>query len=81
MVANAFWCVSHTMARLLSTESLFFLLQGVLLLEEWEPPGQGCAVAPRVWSSSLHGWSGTEAIISSNMAGSPGGDPGSLCSL
>ena len=32
--ANTFWCGSRTMAKLLSTESLFFLL----LLEEWEPP-------------------------------------------
>ena len=39
MAANAFWCASHTVAKLLSTESLFFLLQAVLLLEEWEPPG------------------------------------------
>ena len=38
-VANAFWCASCTMVRLLSIESLFFLLWRVLLLEEWEPPG------------------------------------------
>ena len=38
MVASTFWWASHTVARLLSTESLL-LLQGVLLLEEWEPPG------------------------------------------
>ena len=35
----------------------------------------------RGWSFSLCGWSGTKAIISSHMAGSPGGEPGSLCSL
>ena len=28
MAANAFWCASHTMAKLLSTESLLFLLWG-----------------------------------------------------
>ena len=37
-VANAFWCASCTVARLLSTESSFLLLWGALLLEEWEPP-------------------------------------------
>ena len=38
-VANAFWCASCTMAKLLSTELSFFLLWRALLLEEWEPPG------------------------------------------
>ena len=81
-VANSFWWAVRTMARLRTTELSFLLLWRVLLLEEWEPPGWGCTAASGVLSSSsLFGWSGTEAITSLSMAGSPGGDPGSLCNL
>ena len=33
-------------------ELLFLLLWGVLLLEEWEPSGQGYTVATEAFSSS-----------------------------
>ena len=79
--ASTFWWAVHTMARLCSMESLFLLLWGALLPEEWEPPGWGCAAASGVFSSSHLGLSGREAITSSSKAGSPGGDPGSLCNL
>ena len=80
MAANTFWWASWTVVRVHSTESSF-LLWGVLLLEEWEPLGWDCAVASCIWPSSLRGWSGTLAIISSLMSGLPGGEPGSLCNL
>ena len=48
MVAKAFWCTLCTVARLWSIELFLFHWWGALLLGEWEPPGQGCAVASQV---------------------------------
>ena len=79
--ASTYWWASNTMARLLSTESSFFPLWGVLLLEEWGPSGWGLAMAAGAFSSSHPWWSGWEDSTSSSIAGSPGGDPGSLCNL
>ena len=62
------------MARLLSTESSFLPLWGVLLLEEWEPSGQGHAMAAGAFSSSCSWWSGREDSTSSSIASSPGGE-------
>ena len=73
--------MASAVARLHSMVLSFLLLWGVLPLEGWEPPGWGCTVASGVLSSSLFGWSGREAITSSSMPGSPGGDLGSLCNL
>ena len=80
-MASTFWWAIHTMTRLHSTESSFLLLWGVLLLEEWKPSEWGCAGAAGAFSSSHPWWSGREDSTSLSMAGSPGGDPGSLCSL
>ena len=67
---NAFWCASHTLAKLLSSE---------LSLSHWGSPLH-CAGASGVSSSSIEGQR-RAADISLRMAGSPGGELGSLCSL
>ena len=81
MVASTLWWASCIMARLLSTESSFLVLWGAWLLEEWGPSAWGHAVAAGSSSSSHLWWFGREDSTSSSIAGSPGGDPGSLCSL
>ena len=79
MVDSAFWCILHTLDRLLSTE-LSHSWWGLPLLDGWESPWLGWAQASRA-SSLLCSWSRTAANISSTIASSPGGEPGNRWSL
>ena len=80
-MASAFWCPSLTWARLLSKEASLLPILGVLLLGgrmsvDWDltaVSGASLCFCP--------GWSSKEDTTSSISSGSPGGDPGSLCSL
>ena len=73
---NAFWCASHILPRLRSTESSS-PQWGFLPLEEWEVLCLGSVWIPE--GSFFSGWQlGTAADTSSRAAGSPGRDPSSL---
>ena len=81
-VASTFWWASHMVARLLSTKLSLFPFWRALLLKGWGSSWMGpccgcrCSLPPLCpW------WSSREDSTSSSNAGSPGGDPGSLCSL
>ena len=80
-MASTFWWASCTVAKLLSTKLSLFSFQEAPLLEGWGSAGQDLAVAADVLSSLPSWQSSREDTTSSSYAGSPGGDPGSLCSL
>ena len=80
-VASTFWWASCMVAKLLSTKVSLFSFQEAPLLEGWGSADWDLAVAADVLSSLCPWQSSREDTTSSSNAGSPGGDPGSLCSL
>ena len=80
-MASAFWWASHMVPRLLPAGLSLFPFWEAPLLKGWGSSRWGLAVAADDLSS-LHPWQSLrEDSTSSSNAGSPGGDPGSLCSL
>ena len=80
-MASTFWWASCTVAKLLSTELSLLSFQEALLLKGWGSASQDLVVAADVLCS-LHPWQSLrEDTTFLSYAVSPGGDPGSLCSL
>ena len=79
--ASAFGWATCTMAKLLSTKLSPFSFWEALLLKGWGSASQDLVVVADAPSSLCPWQSLREDTTSSSNAGSPGGDPGSLCSL